>query len=82
MGGKSLKLPPDAQLGGLVAETLPPVGLPAGKRVVPIPAYLIERGDARIFVSAATGEFVVVAGRPEQYRFMVEALGQDKQIPR
>jgi hypothetical protein len=82
VAGKTLKLPDDAQLGGIVVEGLPAVDVPLKRPVLGGTIVLIERGDAQIFLSLTTGEFEVAKGTPEQYDFLIQALGRSKMLPR
>lgn len=82
VAGQLLKLPDDAELGGLEVESLPPIGAPPGTRFLTPPVLLIKRGEARFFVSTATGEFSVARGIPQQYDFLLKAFGVDKMVPR
>jgi hypothetical protein len=79
VGGISLTLPADAyieryELGGHGG------GQP-GAKMLEYPIYGIARGNGLAAVSKATGEFQIIAGPREPFRFLIDTLGPVRELP-
>jgi len=80
VAGKEVKLPPDAELGGLapIAEPSLDQVLPPGYEPLDYPLLRIIRGEMVIFVSVETGWFDVNLGSRRDFQFLLDALGPEK----
>jgi hypothetical protein len=75
--GRPLKLPEDAELGGMIIRVEYLVGGKIPTRCLP-PAYEIHRGDGVAFVSKDTGHFSIAKGTRKQFQFLIDHQGEAK----
>ena len=84
VAGVHLELPTDARVEGLVAKALRRTDLIAESglaELLPLPYYIIVRGDEVAQVSQATGEFLIGEEHQQTFQFLIDQLGRDKMAP-
>lgn len=79
VAGKQIKLPDDASYE-LVTYAGWSVEVPPGTKLVPQPAYGIDRKGEIAAVSIETGEYVIQSANVEPFRFLIQALGKEKML--
>lgn len=75
VAGKKLKLPPDAELNGIILEVLPAGTGPT----IETPAFAIVRGKSNAVVSIKTGQYAVERCLAD-FQFLVDELGPAKLV--